>query len=185
MSTQLTDHIRALAADILSLSKTYQPGDGHPDLEPELLTKAKELVSAIQSPRDRHIDHSMSLTWPLVQGSTIRTLMYLGALEAIPTSGSISLPDLASATCAQASLLQRLLRVLVGSGFIIQNSDDSYSHTSLSTAYATDEGNLGILFKTIFDEVAVLSSLPTYLRTHGAKEPDGEEATTHNPNTCK
>lgn len=167
--------VQSLAQQILDLSKSNDKNGARE----EILMKAQALVAAVSTPRD----HSMALTWPIVQGSAIRTLLHLGALQAIPTSGSISLKDLAFATGAQASLLQRLLRVLAGADFITQHADGSYSHTPLSSAYATDQDHTGILFKTIFDEVAVLMALPTYLQTHGTKEPDGEQATTHNPNT--
>ena len=173
-----TKDVQTIAGEILELSKTYKPQDGDGS-GPALLAKTNELVAAVQSPRD----HSIGLTFPLVEGSTIRTLQHLQALDAIPTTGSISLTDLASATGAQPALLQRLLRVVAGSGFIIQTSGPSYSHTPLSLAYAKDEGNMGVMFKILFDELAVLTALPAYLRTHGAKEPDGEKATTHNPNT--
>lgn len=49
----------------------------------------------------------------MVETVVIRTLLYLKALDAIPTVGSISLADLATITTAQPALLQRLLRVVV------------------------------------------------------------------------
>lgn len=59
----------------------------------------------------------------------------LGVLEKIPLQGSISLADLSKATNVQDSLLERMLRLLVGTGFIDQTPDYEYVHTKFSAVY--------------------------------------------------
>ena len=64
-----------------------------------------------------------------------RTMLGLGVLERIPEQGSISLADLSKATNVQDSLLDRMLRLLVGTGFVDQTPDYEYKHTKFSRAY--------------------------------------------------
>lgn len=65
----------------------------------------------------------------------IRKLLELDVLNKIPSKGSISLSDLAKATKVRESLLERLLRLVVGTGFIDQTADLEYEHTKFSNAY--------------------------------------------------
>lgn len=91
----------------------------------------------------------------------IRTLLYLKALDAIPGKGSVSLADIASATSAQPALLERLLRTVVGTGFLSQTEEGDYSHTPESLTYAHGGG---ALLEMLYDEVVIpLSVLPEYL----------------------
>jgi DNA-binding IclR family transcriptional regulator len=68
----------------------------------------------------------------------IRTLMHLKALQHIPPTGSTSLTVLSKATGAQDSLLERLLRMCVCTGFLSQPSPGQYSHTKFSMAFRAD-----------------------------------------------
>ena len=177
VDTQAPWNVAALAAAALELSKTYQPNQALGQ-QNELVSKAKELISAVQTP----MDHMTSLMTAMVEASSVRSLLSFNVLQSIPTTDSISLTGLAAATGVQASLLERILRVLVGTGFITLNKDKIYSHTSLSQAYT---GVNGMLFSGIYDELTAMMLLPDYFREKGSKDPDGEAATTHNPNTWR
>ena len=118
----------------------------------------------------------------MVEGSAIRTLLSFNALQSIPETGSIGLDSLTTTTGAQKSLLERLLRVLVGTNFLSMNADGTYSHTSSSKAYAGMNGNF---FSAVFDEMASIVLLRDYFKEKGMREPDGEAAMTHNPDTWK
>lgn len=65
----------------------------------------------------------------------VRTMLSLGVFEKIPQEGSISLADLSAATNVQDSLLERQLRMLVGTGFLDQTPEHEYVHTKFSKAY--------------------------------------------------
>ncbi len=65
----------------------------------------------------------------------LRTMLSLGVLGKIPDEGSISLADLSKATNVQDSLLERMLRMLVGTGFLDQTPEYEYVHTKFSRAY--------------------------------------------------
>lgn len=171
--------VQSLAEDVLELSKHYRSSNGGLGQEPQLVVKAKELITAVQSP----IDHAMSLLTTFACAATVRTLMSLKILQAIPTVGSITLTDLEKTTGVQAALTERLLRVVVSYGFIRFNDDRSYSHTRISAGYTC--GMLATVFPPIFDEVSLLDALPGYFKLRGAKEPDGEKAMTHNPSTWR
>ncbi|EWZ35847.1 hypothetical protein FOZG_11661 [Fusarium oxysporum Fo47] len=80
--------------------------------------------------------------------------MKLMVLDAIPATGSISLQDLSQATGVQDSLLERMGRVLVASGFLDQTEPDGgeYKHTKFSLAYILDKPAPGHLFLAMYDE---------------------------------
>jgi hypothetical protein len=173
----LKETIQALVTELADLSKTYEPGNDQMS-EPEIVAKAKQIIVAAQTP----YSHTLSMVTAMVQASTIRTLLSFNALQSIPANGSATLTDLESKTGAQKSLLERLLRVLVGTGFLKMNDDNTYSHTTSSQAYA---GMSGSFFSAVFDEMSSIVLLRDYFKEKGMKEPDGEEAMTHNPDTWK
>ncbi len=171
--------VQALAEQILELSKEYDPKASYSGFEPKLMTKAKELITLTQSPND----FSTGVLRSMLEGSSMSTLLMLGAIQAIPNSEAISIQDLESKTGAQASLLVRLFRPLVVAGIINLNADGTYSHTATSAAYAVDGTPLAALFNHMFSEGSILTAFPDYFRARGAKEPEGELASTHNPRT--
>ena len=71
----------------------------------------------------------------IVEVVAVRTMLSLGVLEKIPQGGSISLADLSHVTNVQDSLLERMLRMLVGTGFLDQTPNYEYKHTKFSRAY--------------------------------------------------
>jgi hypothetical protein len=77
--------------------------------------------------------------------------MGLGVLEKIPLEGSISLSDLAKASDVQESLLERQLRLLVGTKFVEQTENYEYVHTKFSKAYIQVPGP-GNFFQFMNDE---------------------------------
>ncbi|KAF4948526.1 hypothetical protein FGADI_9590 [Fusarium gaditjirri] len=84
----------------------------------------------------------------------IRTFMKLKVLDTIPATGSISLQDLSRATGVQDSLLERMGRVFVASGFLDQTAPDGgeYKHTKFSLVYILDKPAPGHLFLAMYDE---------------------------------
>lgn len=169
--------VHTLAAELAELSKTYEPTKDQMS-EPDIVAKAKEIILAAQNP----YSHTLSMVTSMVEASTIRTLLSFNALQSIPATGSVTLSDLESKTGAQKSLLERLLRVLVGTNFLKMNDDETYSHTTSSQAYA---GMSGSFFSAVFDEMSSIVLLRDYFKEKGMKEPDGERAMTHNPDTWK
>lgn len=83
----------------------------------------------------------------------VRSLLGLKVFEHLPESEGevIALDTLAEKTGVEGKLLERLLRVLVGTGFVIQKKVDGkdpeeygYGHSKFSRAYG---GYPGLFFK--------------------------------------
>jgi hypothetical protein len=157
-------HIQTLAAEITDLSRTLK-GSSEQFMVDSLpyLKKSEELVTLVQSPAE----HATSLIIKTMETAVIRTLLSLNVLQTIPTTGFISLQCLAEATETQASLLERLLRVVTRTGFLI-HENGVYHHTNTSLAYA---GPLGALFTPCYDEgIRALIRLPEYLSVKEKEE---------------
>ncbi|KAJ5871566.1 S-adenosyl-L-methionine-dependent methyltransferase [Penicillium soppii] len=157
-------HIQTLAAEITDLSRTLK-GSSEQFMVDSLpyLKKSEELVTLVQSPAE----HATSLIIKTMETAVIRTLLSLNVLQTIPTTGFISLQCLAEATETQASLLERLLRVVTRTGFLI-HENGAYHHTNTSLAYA---GPLGALFTPCYDEgIRALIRLPEYLSVKEKEE---------------
>ncbi|KAI1024669.1 hypothetical protein LB503_007306 [Fusarium chuoi] len=116
----------------------------------QILEKARTLTNALITPDQKPNYHGLNIA-ELV---AIRTFMKLKVLDAIPATGSISLQDLSQATGVQDSLLERMGRVLVASGFLGQTEPDGgeYKHTKFSLAYILDKPAPGHLFLAMYDE---------------------------------
>ncbi|KAF5612641.1 O-methyltransferase B [Fusarium tjaetaba] len=116
----------------------------------QILEKARSLTNALITPDQKPNYHGLNIA-ELV---AIRTFMKLKVLDAIPATGSISLQDLSQATGVQDSLLERMGRVLVASGFLDQTEPDGgeYKHTKFSLAYILDKPAPGHLFLAMYDE---------------------------------
>lgn len=70
----------------------------------------------------------------------IRTLLDLKAFNAMPETGSISAREIATQIGAQEGLIERLLRIVVATGIVLQLPDLTYQHTKFSKAYTIDPG---------------------------------------------
>lgn len=101
---------------------------------------------------------------------SIRTLMSLGVFDKIPLDGSISLEDLAKATGVQDSLLERQLRMLVGTKFIEMTPGFEYVHTKFSRAYIQVPGP-GNFFQFMNDEcLSTMVHLHKYVQDRAAED---------------
>lgn len=179
--------LASLSSDIQSLSKDFVHSPNHPFTpDSELVVKAKQII-ALAQPSQAHI---LDTAIRCMEAAALSTLSHLGALQAIPETGSIILEDLASKAKAQASLLARLLRALVSTGLLKHSTNHGYAHTPISAAYA---GQSAGMFAMLFESgIGPLALLPdwlehTYPPSSGnlPSEPTGIEASTHNPLTYK
>ncbi|KAF5533049.1 O-methyltransferase B [Fusarium phyllophilum] len=144
--------INDLVSSLNDAAKAYSDA---PDLNGymsrvQILEKARALTNALITPDQKPNYHGLNIA-ELV---AIRTFMKLKVLDAIPAVGSISLQDLSQATGVQDSLLERMGRVLVASGFLDQTEPDGgeYKHTKFSLAYILDKPAPGHLFLAMYDE---------------------------------
>ncbi|KAI0860628.1 S-adenosyl-L-methionine-dependent methyltransferase [Xylaria cubensis] len=157
MTVDQLNRIQGLVAEIADASKTFK---GSSELfmvdSPPFLKKCEKLVALVQSPAE----HATSLIVRTMETAVIRTLLSLNVLHTIPTTGSISLQCLSVATETQESLLERLLRVVTRTSFLI-SENGAYRHTHTSLAYVAQ---IGALFAPCYDEgIRGLIRLPEYL----------------------
>ncbi|RSL92312.1 hypothetical protein CEP52_013901 [Fusarium oligoseptatum] len=152
MALPSKQEVNDLVNDLAQASQAYSDA---PDLNGymsrvHVLEKARALTNALITPDQKPNYHGINIA-ELV---AVRTFMRLKVLDAIPASGSISLKDLSQATGVQDSLLERMGRVLVASGFLDQTDPDGgeYKHTKFSLAYILDKPAPGHLFLAMYDE---------------------------------
>lgn len=183
--------IRATLADLstqlLAMSKTFEPQDGQLfAMEPEIIEKARAFIEVAQGP----MHFAMATTTSVIGAAVIRTLTYIGALQAIPVPAGATAQQVAQVTGAQESLVERLLRTAVSIGFLTYDPQSAaYKHTHLSMPWAQPESLASDMFRFCYDScLAPLILLPDWLQHNNsdrATEPAGDNAGTHNPLTYR
>ncbi|KAK1757099.1 O-methyltransferase B [Echria macrotheca] len=185
MALPTKQEVSDLVASLGEVAKGYADT---PDLEGymsrvQIIAKAKELVRTLTTPDQIPNYHGLNMAELIA----IRTFMRLGVLDAIPKTGAISLTDLAKATGAQESLLERMARILVATGFLDQTlpTGGAYKHTKFSLSYLLDRPSPGHLFLAMYDDwFKHMVAFDDYLAARGlpdsAREPDDP---LHNPYT--
>ncbi|KAK7892548.1 hypothetical protein LTR67_007645 [Exophiala xenobiotica] len=153
-----------------ALSDTASSYDASPEghgSRMRLIGQAQELIASLTDPSDmgfKQIGQAMELV-------ATRALLHIKAFQHIPSEGSISLSDLAAATKCQEAVLERLLRMLVCTGFVRQLPDGQYAHTKFSRAYAAMPGP-GLYFQLIYDESFLnIDNIHLFFDEKGWKEP--------------
>ncbi|KAI1613983.1 S-adenosyl-L-methionine-dependent methyltransferase [Exophiala viscosa] len=165
--------LQQLAEQLSEAAKGYTPGPGAAGYESRANVThiAKEIVRLMMAPNHMAMQHATNG----LEIVAVRTMLGLGVLKAIPLEGSISLADLSKATNVQDSLLERMLRLLVGTGFIDQTPDYEYVHTKFSRAYIPSPGP-GNFFQFINDEcLSTMLHFHQYIKDRGetpVHEPD-------------
>ncbi|KAH8660019.1 O-methyltransferase-domain-containing protein [Xylariales sp. PMI_506] len=151
----------------------------------QVISKAKEVIRALTTPEQVPNYHGLNMAELIA----IRTFIKLKVLDAIPQEGAISIEDLSKATGVQDSLLERMGRILVATGFLEQSGPDGgdFVHTKFSRAYLLDKASPGHLFLAMYDEwLKNMVDFDDYLEAKGqianAKEPDDP---LYNPYTAK
>lgn len=93
--------LQALVQELIPLAEKYEePAPGAFGIEDPLITKAKELIAQAQTP----IDYATSLMVTTLEAISLRTLLQLNALQAIPpTAASRSPTSLQRVVCKTRS----------------------------------------------------------------------------------
>ncbi|KAI9728587.1 MAG: hypothetical protein M1834_007615 [Cirrosporium novae-zelandiae] len=166
-----TTELTTLVNELNNASKAFNPAPGPSGTQSriEIIAKAKQIINAMRDPLTISFAHGASM----LETMAIRTLVSLHVFEKIPGDGSITLEALSQATGVQDSLLERLLRILVVTGFVNQTPEFEYTHTKFSRAYATSP-EIGKFFALKYDDVfLVLDRFHEYLADRKSlKEPE-------------
>ncbi|KAJ9609711.1 hypothetical protein H2200_006039 [Cladophialophora chaetospira] len=143
-----------------------------------MISQAQELIRSLTNPADMGAVH-LAQANELV---AVRTLLHVKAFRHIPPDGSISLSALSGAMDVQEALLERLLRMVVCTGFLRQLQNADYAHTKFSLAYASIPGP-GMHFQLIYDEsFLMIDNYHLFLEQKGYKETDDQR---YSPYTWK
>ncbi|KAF2809937.1 o-methyltransferas-like protein [Mytilinidion resinicola] len=106
----------------------------------------------------------------LRQWDTIHTtaamnlLVSTGALQQIPTEGTITSQELADAVGIDESVITRAMRVICVQGIAEEPETDVYAHNAKSLAYIT--GTSQYFFQMVLHQDLVMRKLPDYFKTH-------------------
>lgn len=179
--------LESLAAELLDMSKTFEPQDGQLfSMEPEIVQKARAFIAVAQAP----MDFAMATTTSVIGAAVIRTLTQVGALQAIPSPDGATAQQVVQVTGAQESLVERLLRSVVSVGFLTYESQHGiYKHTLLSMPWAQPQSLASDMFNFCYDScLAPMILLPDWLEHNNIdhpSEPTGDTAGTHNPLTYR
>ncbi|EXJ85180.1 hypothetical protein A1O3_05855 [Capronia epimyces CBS 606.96] len=163
--------LTSLVTELAKLAADYVPPTGHDAASQApkvaLVNLSKKIMYSLMDPGMLVQAHSLQMA----EMVSIRTLLDLKVFEKIPTGDgqTITAKELSEKSGVQDTLLERLLRPLVASGFITQSSDGSYGSTKFSQAYISFPG---LFFTLMFDHfLQPMTDLPKYLKTHGPVEP--------------
>jgi len=153
-----------LIADIESLlaaARSYSADSPDRPARLDLLAKLEALHYQLEEPMEAMFRQVTNYS----ETAAMRSLVQLGAVKAIPRSGSIAATELASSIGANEQVIIRLMRMVTATGIIKAVAEDVYAHTPRSLAYL--DGAEADFFELCVDEVApVLWKTPEYLATH-------------------
>ena len=136
--TTATNKIAPLASKISELSASIKEGETVKiAVRNGIVAAAKRLIDTVSVPEEQALQRSANA----MEIVAIRAAIKLGVLQHLPSDGTITIEELSQKTGAQAELLQRMLRLLVGTGFINQAADGSYSHSSFSNGCLGSPGD--------------------------------------------
>jgi len=178
--------LASLAGELLAMSKTFEPQSGQLfAVESDVVQKARAFIAVAQGP----MGFAMATTTSVLGAAVVRTLTHLGALQAIPLPGGATAQQVAQATGAQESLVERLLRNAVSISFLTYDPKSAvYKHTHLSMPWAQPQSLASDMFSFAYDScLAPTILLPDWLKHNNsvASEPAGDNAGTHNPLTYR
>lgn len=178
--------LASLAGELLAMSKTFEPQDGHIfSVESDIVQKARAFIAVAQGP----MGFAMATTTSTIGAAVVRTLTDLGALQAITLPNGTTAQQVSQATGAQESLVERLLRNAVSVGFLTYDPQSAaYKHTHLSMPWAESQSLASDMFGFCYDScLAPLVLLPDWLKHNNSvpSEPTGDNAGTHNPLTYR
>lgn len=153
------------------LAEACQEWDNTSDQRNEVALRARQVLLEISSPT-QFMWSQMANLYTLI---SLRTLSQQGVLRAFPAEGSITAEILSEKTGMQASLLSRLLRILVVTQFFTQDEQGAYFQTNVSRSFC-GAAPLQIVLDVLSEHTLLsLGRLPEYLTARkAATEPDDQ-----------
>ena len=166
-SIQPEPSLKDLTANLASEAANYDAtSSSAPASKFQLLSLVRQISTSLMDPGTMVQAHCLQMADLIC----IRTLLSLKVFEHVPVEGEgVSLNELSEKTGVEDKLLERLLRVVVGTGFVKQDTQGRYGGTEVMKGYLS---YAGMFFTLMHDEfLAPMTELPAYLKKHGGKEP--------------
>lgn len=162
------DTLVKLAAQLTKACEEWDDGD---DKRNEVARRARQILLEISSPT-QFMWTQMANLYSLI---SLRTLSQQGVLRAFPADGPITAEELSQKTGVQASLLRRLLRILVVTQFFTQDDQGAYHQTNASRSFC-GAAPLHLVLDVLSEHTLIsLGRLPEYLTARkSATEPDDQ-----------
>ncbi|KAH9905020.1 S-adenosyl-L-methionine-dependent methyltransferase [Xylariomycetidae sp. FL2044] len=170
-----SDAVPKLLSEIATAGHGYTEASGSIVARRELLAKARELVRALESPRDTMLQHVWS------QPSNVMAISFgvqsgLWITMAKNGDGPQKVADLAKQLDMQPELLQRMMRHIAASGYIDMTAPDEYTPNSFSKSLA-----LPVIGSGYHTSPAILN--PTFLHAHDWLRDNGYRCPTESLST--
>ncbi|KAL2256328.1 hypothetical protein VTK26DRAFT_1831 [Humicola hyalothermophila] len=153
--------LKAAEALVESLKRNPQPSQAD---HLALLHQVDRVRSALETPYD--VINKQQQT--VGTAGALYTLIKLGAIQKVPTEGTITAEKLAEELGVDVSAVQRLMRFVIVNGFFTETAPDTYAHNALSRLYQVDA--LGCFFLTSMDFNKMCMAMPDYFKTHAPDE---------------
>ncbi|OAR05965.1 hypothetical protein LLEC1_05119 [Akanthomyces lecanii] len=158
VTAKALEQARALVAELESY-------DGSVEQQHALLNRASTVRATMEGP------YEMATRWleSMSIGAAMNLIVRAGALEKVPSQGSVSVATLAAACNVDRSVITRAMRMLVVSGIFTETGRDEYAHNPRSAAFDPRHG-LGGFVGVCMDIMQSWIGLPEYCRTHEPRE---------------
>ncbi|KAL3422771.1 o-methyltransferase [Phlyctema vagabunda] len=149
------------AERLLAAAKDYN-GDRKDRVE--LMKQTELLHLQLEDPMD-----SIQRQWAFMNTAASLNVMVENSVFAkMPVEGSIKAKDLATEVKLDASVIVRLMRILVANGIVDETGEDTFAHTDKSRAYL--EGSANEYYRLCINMFQAYLKFPQYFNTHTAED---------------
>lgn len=156
----MSSDIAAALAQAKALVASLESYDGSEAQHLSLLKQTDRLRTTIEEPYDiiaRWLEN-------LSAASSTYVLLRLGALQKLPTEGSVSAASLAEAANVDVSVIARTMRICVANGIGLEVAPGEYRANALAQAFLPM--GLGASTCVIVEFTKTWASLPAYAKVH-------------------
>ncbi|MCJ1311746.1 hypothetical protein MMC25_005419 [Agyrium rufum] len=133
----------------------------------ELLAACDRLKGKLGNP----FEATLRFVFAAHQAMALRVAIDMKLFDAAASSGDIAVEELATKTGADALLITRIIRILVGMGLFIEREQGTYAATQNAGAYVTGSPLKEAVIH-ISSYIPILAQLPEYFEKYGFKNPD-------------
>ncbi|KAK0651525.1 S-adenosyl-L-methionine-dependent methyltransferase [Cercophora newfieldiana] len=153
--------LKAAEALVTALKNTSSPS---PTQHLELLKLSNSVTTLLETP----YDIGTKFVEILGLSGALYTLVKTGAIEEVPSFGSITAEDLATAVNIPTTAIKRLMRMALVNGIFTEPSPSVYAHNPLSQSFRLSA--LGGLILISVEHNKATVALPDYFKSHTSSD---------------